>query len=399
MSAPNEQAETIQRKGSSHTGLYVGIAVVIVIILVVAGLWATGFFKSAANNKPGTCPSVTILGAGSTFVNPLISNWGSTYQSINKVNYASVGSSAGISQITAKTVMFGASDAPLNASQQAAAPGVLTMPESAGAVAIIINLPGVVFKTGYSLNLSGSALAQIYLGSITNWNVTAITSLNPGVNIPTQNITTYHRSDGSGTSYAFTDYLSQESTTWASQVGKSANPTWPTFTGSLGAKGSSGVAGAVKAQPYSIGYVDLNYALNNAIATAAIQEANAAGKFIQPNVNNSASALKDSPVVSNLPAGSASWSSVSLINAPGAGDYPIVTFTYLLFYRAADSNPLILNKGDAESFVNWLNWTVTVGQGYSAQLYYVPLPLSVVTADQATLASMTYGGSSIPACT
>ena len=399
MSAPNQETEKIQRTGSSRTGLYAAAAVVVVVIIAVAALWAGGYILKSSASGPGTCPSVTILGAGSTFVNPLVSNWGSTYQNTNKINYASVGSSAGISQITAKTVMFGASDAPLNASQQAAAAGVLTMPETAGAVAIILNMPGVVFKTGYSLNLTGALLAQIYQGTVTNWNVSAVTSLNPGVNIPTQSITTYHRSDGSGTSYAFTDFLSQESSSWASSVGKSTNPTWPKFAGALGAKGSSGVAGAVKGQPFSIGYVDLNYALNNAIVTAAVQEANSAAKFIQPNVNNSASALKDSPISSNLPAGGASWSSVSLVNAPGAGDYPIVTFSYLLFYQAANTNSLVVNKGDAESLVNWLSWTITVGQGYSAQLYYVPLPASVVAADQATLASMTYGGSSIPACT
>ncbi|MCI4351953.1 MAG: phosphate ABC transporter substrate-binding protein PstS [Thermoplasmata archaeon] len=399
MNEPNQPTETIQRKGPSRTGLYAGVAVVVVVILAVAGLWATGYLFKSTPPGPGTCPAVTILGAGSTFVNPLVSNWGSLYQSHNMINYASVGSSAGISQITAKTVMFGATDAPLNTSQRTAAPGVLTMPETAGAVAIIINLPAAVFKGSYSLNLTGAVLAQIYLGQILNWNVSAITSLNPGAKIPTQNITSFHRSDGSGTSYAFTDFLSQDSASWMTQVGKSTNPTWPKFTGAVGAKGSSTLAGDVKGQPYSIGYVDLNYALNNGISTAAVKEANAAGKYILPSVNDSASAIKDSPVAGNLPAGGGDWSSVSLINAPGAGDYPIVTFSYFLFYQAADANSLILNKGDAESFVNWLTWTITMGQGIAVGLYYVQLPASVVTADQATLASMTYGGSSIPACT
>jgi phosphate transport system substrate-binding protein len=401
MSAPNQQSETaqMQSKGSGRTGLYAAIAVVVILVVVLAGLYAAGYIHGPSSSKTppavGACTALTILGAGSTFVQQLQQEWASVYTT-DSVSYDGVGSGAGISEITAKTIAYGASDAPLNATQAAAAPGLLTMPESAGAVSIIFNLPSVTFKVGQSLNLTGNVLAEIYLGTITTWNAPAIATLNPGIALPSNTIAPYHRSDGSGTSYAFTQFLSVSNSTWKSEIGYNTLPDWAKTVGS-GAKGSSGIAGAIKETPYSIGYVDLGEAINaGPLEYAAVQ--NPSGDNIIPSVNNTASAMNDVLKTTTLPAGSGNWSGVSMINAPGAKDYPIATLTYMLFYQSAGVNPAISSAADASAFVHWLNWTITTGQSYSAQLYYIPLPTGVVQADQATLASMTYNGAAIASC-
>ncbi|MCI4348087.1 MAG: phosphate ABC transporter substrate-binding protein PstS, partial [Thermoplasmata archaeon] len=320
-------------KGPSRTGIYVAAAVVVVAILAVAGLYAAGYLpsKSSTPTKPGACSSFTMLGAGSSFVQQLMAEWALKY-STNALNYNPVGSGTGISQITAKTIAFGATDAPLNATQQTAAPGLLTMPETAGAVAIIFNLPSGTFThIGYSLNLTGAVLANIYLGTVSWWNDSSIKTLNPGVALPVAQIAVYHRSDGSGTSYATTQFLSASSSTWKTTIGYSTLPAWPKTPLGGGEKGSSGIAGTVKQTLDSIGYVDLGYAANNQISYAAIQ--NPAGKNVVPTANNTATAISDILATTTLPAGTASWAAVSMINAPGTKDYPIATFSYLLFYQ------------------------------------------------------------------
>jgi phosphate transport system substrate-binding protein len=402
MSAPNQQSETMQPKAPSRTGLYAAIAIVVVIVVVVAGLYAAGVFngKKTSSTTPGNaCVSTSLLGAGSTLVAPLMDVWEIAYKT-NSVNYQAVGSSAGISQITGKTIDFGASDAPLNATQRAAIPGVLEIPESAGAVAIIYNLPGVT-KT---VNFTGQILAGIYLGLVTNWDDSAIAAINPGITFPNAAIAVVHRSDGSGTSFAFTDFLSHDNATWASEYGKATLPSWPVGTGG---KGNSGVAGAVLDTPDSIGYVDLVYALNAGIKYGAVE--NPMSAYILPTLADASSALADAlPTANNggpLPAGDQSWYNVSLINAMGAGDYPIVTFTYIMVYTALDTayagsgNPYTLQK--AESLVNWLRWMVntTEGQSYAPALYYVTLPPSLLAIDTTTINSITYGGAAVPVCT
>jgi phosphate transport system substrate-binding protein len=402
MSAPNQQSETIQSKGSGRGGLYAAVAVVVILVLVIAGLYFAGYIHgpSTTPSKPGTCAAFTIEGAGSTFVAGLMTAWttGSSKYPTNTVDYDAVGSGTGISDITTGTVAYGASDAPLNATQTAAAPGLLTMPETAGAVAVIFNLPSGTFThVGDSLNLTGAVLAEIYLGTVSWWNDSAITSLNPGVTLPVAQIAVYHRSDGSGTSYAFTQFLSDSSNTWKTTIGYSTLPAFPMTPLGGGEKGSSGIAGTVKETPNSLGYVDLGYAQENLISFAAVE--NPSAKNIIPTVADAASAIADILATTTLPAGSASWADVSMINGPGVGDYPITTFSYLLFYQEGTKNPLIVNKGDASAFVNFLNWTITAGQADSGELYYVPLPASVVASDQATLATMTYSGGAIPSCT
>jgi ABC-type phosphate transport system substrate-binding protein len=210
-----------------------------------------------------------------------------------------------------------------------------------------------------------------------------------------------HRSDGSGTTFALTDFLSKDSPAWASHIGKTLGP----LTFGLGAKGSSGVAQTVSSTPDSIGYVDLVYALNAHIAVAAVQ--NPAGKYVIPSVNDTTHAVTDAAPTANsggpLPAGSQSWYNVSLMNAKGSGDYPIATFTYVMVYQALDTayagTGNAYSKAKASDLVNWLTWMVTTGQSTSPTLYYVPLPASVVSIDQTTIGSMTFGGSKVPTCT
>ncbi|HEV2449262.1 MAG TPA: phosphate ABC transporter substrate-binding protein PstS [Thermoplasmata archaeon] len=381
---------------SGRTGLYAVIGILVVVVIVLAAGFAAGWFNSKPA-KPGTpapnaCTSpgaVSLLGAGSTFVDPLMVNWENVYTQ-STVNYQEPGSGAGISQISAKTIDFGASDAPLTATQAANATGLLTIPETAGAVSIIYNLPGVTAR----LQMSGAVLAKIYLGTITAWNDPAITAINPNItSMPSNPIVVVHRSDGSGTSYAFTDFLSKSSATWASGPGKSTSPPWPTGSGQ---HGSSGVANTVGGTPYAIGYVDLTYALNQGITFAQVQ--NPAGQYIVPTLRDAALAVAAGDTT--LPSGGSSWSNVSLINEPGAGTYPIATFSYMLVYKdlsGAYGSSYTLQK--AENLVDWLNWTVTFGQSYSSQNYYVTLPAGVVSADQQTIESMTYNGASIPICT
>lgn len=380
--------------------MYAAIAVVIVVVLVVVVAWQAGWFKANSNgsnpggSKPGACTppsSATVTGAGSTFVAPLMNTWQTDYTH-SQVQYGSVGSGAGITDLTTKTVDFGASDAPMSPAQQAPLPGkVVTMPESAGAVSIIYNLPGV----GAKLNFTGAMLASIYLGNITTWNDPVIQAANPNVSLPSNAIVVVHRSDGSGTSFAFSSYLTLSSSYWSAHVGRSTSPTWPV---GVGEKGSGGVAGFVQGTTYTIGYVDLSYSLANGIQYGAVK--NPSGFNIVPSVADSQSALKD--FTGTLPVGDnlQDWYNVSLLNMPGAGDYPITTFTYLMVYESLDTvygSAMTLNV--AENLVNFLNWTITYGQAYSAVLYYVPLPANVVAADQASLALIQYGGAAVPICT
>ncbi|MCI4334027.1 MAG: phosphate ABC transporter substrate-binding protein PstS [Thermoplasmata archaeon] len=387
-------ADTIAPTKSSRTGLYAVVAIIVIVVIILAAGYAAGWFKAASKSggTKGACTppgSVPLLGAGSSFVDPLMVNWESVYTQ-SSVNYQEPGSGAGIAQISAKTIDYGASDAPLTAAQAANASGLLTIPETAGAVSIIYNLPGVNAR----LQISGPVLAQIYQGSITAWNDPAITSINPNITaMPSNAIVVVHRSDGSGTSYAFTDFLSKSSASWASGPGKSTLPAWPT---GLGEHGSSGVANTVGTTPYAVGYVDLTYALNQGISFAQVQ--NPAGQYVVPNLRDAALAVAAGDMA--LPTGGASWSNVSLINEPGAGTYPVATFSYMLVYKdlsGAYGSTYTLQK--AENLVDWLNWTVTYGQSYSSTNYYVTLPAGVVTADQQTIDSMTYNGASISICT
>jgi phosphate ABC transporter phosphate-binding protein len=302
------------------------------------------------------------------------------------VNYAAVGSGAGIAQITAKTVDFGESDAPLTAAQYTGLPSgttLLTVPISDSGVVPAYNLPGVTTP----LKFTGDVLARIFLGNITQWNDPALVALNPGVTLPAHAITVIHRSDGSGTMFAFTNYLSDSNAQWKSQVGIGTSVNWPT---GLGCKGNAGVAGCIQNTQYAIGPLEIAYQIQNPGAISYGSVRNAAGNFVLANLTNIAQAMQAGGTV-GLPAGSASWTTVSIINnifndSKDTGIYPITTFTYALVYQQQSS------QQSGSAVVNFIWWVVNSGQSAGANLGYPPLPSNVVQLDDATLKTVTYNG-------
>lgn len=362
----------------------------IILILILAGVLLAGCVsKPPAEVQPTVQPTATVQpskapetltlnGAGATFPYPLISKWSSEYNKIKpnlQVNYQSVGSGAGIKQITEKTVDFGASDAPLTEKEYTNISRILQIPESIGAVVVAYNLPGI--EKG--VKLSSDVVADIFIGKITKWNDPKIVSLNPGIQFPAKDIIVAHRSDGSGTTFVFTDYLSAVSPDWKSKVGKGKSVNWPV---GLGGKGNEGVAGLLSQNPYAIGYIELAYAKLQNIPYAYIK--NKAGKFIEPTLETTANAAAGA--VSTLPAGDASWSSVSIVDAPGDNSYPIGSFTYLLVYK---DQP---DKTKGKALAEYLWWVIHDGQQYSADLLYVPLPKEVVSLNEKTIKLMNYNG-------
>jgi len=337
--------------------------------LAVVAIAASSFALSAAAQDN------TLLGAGSTFVYPLFSKIFSKYTA-SKVNYQSIGSGGGILQLTNKTVDFGDSDAPLNEDQtkKMSAP-VLHIPMTSGAVVVTYNVPGV--KGG--LNLSGKDLADIFLGKITKWNSPEIADANKGVALPDLPIVVVHRSDGSGTSFIFTDYLTKVNADWAKKVGKASAVNWPA---GLGGKGSEGVAGLVKQTPGGITYVELAYAKQNGMAFANIQ--NKGGKYIAPTIE--ATTLASNVTI---PADS----KVSITNTDNAKGYPIASFTWALIYKEQNYNGR--SKARATELLKLLWYNVHQGQAECAPLNYAPLSKSAVKAAEAILKSATYDGKPI----
>lgn len=321
---------------------------------------------------------VALNGAGATFPAPLYTKWFDVYKtSVDPnvtVNYQAIGSGAGIQQITQKTVDFGASDAFLTDQQLAAAPGVLEIPTVAGAVTVAYNVPGVA--TG--LKLTPDAIAGIFLGTITKWNDPAIASQNPGVNLPATDIAVVHRSDGSGTTNIFTNYLSAISPEWKSSVGAGTSVSWPV---GLGAKGNAGVAGQIQQLPGGIGYVELAYAVQNKMTYASVQ--NKAGNFIAPSIDSTKAAVAAS--AGNIP----SDLRAMIVNADGADSYPICGFTWILLYK--DQTDQL--KGQA--LTNFLAWAIQDGDQYASDLLYVPLPQNVKQLALNVVKSVTYNGQPI----
>ena len=386
----------IQRK-KRGSGALIAVVVVIVVIILIVGLgYAAGWFKTSSSSTTGTkgctLPSASdFKGEGSTLVAPLMDQWATSYWTHTQLTYDSAGSSSGITAITDKVVDFGASDYPLTTAQLAAIPGLITIPESVGAVVPIYNLPGIS-----TLNFNGSVLAQMFDGQITSWNNTALQALNPGVTLPTNSIIPVHRTGGSGTSFIFTSFLSAENAYWLTNYGK--NPEWPSnITVGTGASGNSGEADTVGTTAYALGYVDLNYALNSGSSIGIGDVQNKAGNFIRASVVNTESALADSNPT--LPtSGGQSWFNVSVLNAPGTADYPIVGLTYLLVYGNLTSSFLSYTLTNAENLVDFIHWAITTGQSWSAPLYYAPISTAILNLDNTTLSAMTYDGSAIPVC-
>jgi phosphate transport system substrate-binding protein len=302
----------------------------------------------------------TISGAGASFPFPIYAKWFSEYNKLHpsvQINYQSIGSGGGIRQLSAQTVFFGATDGPMTKDQMLAAPGnILHLPTVLGAVVPVYNIDGVSTE----LKFTGTVLADIYLGKIVKWNDPAIVKLNPGVTLPPADITVVHRSDGSGTTYIFADYLGKVSTEWKKRVGVSTALNWPV---GLGGKGNEGVAGLVKQTPGAVGYVELIYALQNRIAYGSVQ--NMAGKFLRASIESTTAAA--AAAAAAMPADFR----VSITNAPGDNAYPISSFTWLLFYE----NPK--DKTAAKTMVEFMKWALADGQKFAKDLGYAPLPDSV----------------------
>jgi phosphate transport system substrate-binding protein len=318
-----------------------------------------------------TAQGVQINGAGATFPNPIYSKWFSEYNKIKpdvRINYQSIGSGGGIRQLSNQTVFFGATDAPMTTEQIQTAPGrILHLPTVLGAVVPVYNVAGA--KT--ELKFSGPVLADIFLGKITKWNHPAIAKLNGGVQLPADDITVVHRSDGSGTSFIWVDYLSKVSPEWKSKVGVATSVNWPV---GLGGKGNEGVAGLVKQTPGSIGYVELIYAIQNKIDYGSVQ--NAAGEFVRSSIPAVTAAA--AAAVQSMPKDFR----VSITNAPGKGVYPISSFTWILLYE----NPK--DKAQSKMMVDFMKWALSDGQKFATELGYAPLPAELVKLELAALATI-----------
>jgi phosphate transport system substrate-binding protein len=315
-----------------------------------------------------------INGAGATFPTPIYSKWFDEYHKLHAnvaINYQSVGSGAGIRQLTNQTVFFGASDGPMTDEQLAAAPGkVIHLPTVLGAVVPVYKIPNV----DVALKFNGQLLADIFLGKVKKWNDPAIARLNPGVTLPNTDVTVVHRSDGSGTTYIWTDYLAKVSTEWKGKVGVGASPNWPV---GVGGKGNEGVSGLVTQTPGSIGYVELIYALQNKISFGQVQ--NAAGEFVTASVDSVTAAA--AATAANMPADFR----VSITNAAGPGAYPISSFTWILLYE----DPA--DKAQARVIVDFMKWALADGQKYASDLGYAPLPAAVVQLELAALEKIKVG--------
>jgi phosphate transport system substrate-binding protein len=300
---------------------------------------------------------MAINGAGATFPYPIYSKWFDAYAKVDpsvRFNYQSIGSGGGQKQILAQTVDFGASDGPMSDDNLAKAPGkIFHIPTVAGAVVISYNLP-----ESPKLKLDGETIAGMYLGQIKKWNDPKLTALNPGVKLPDQEIVVVHRSDGSGTSYIWTDYLSKVSAEWKTKVGTNTSVNWPT---GLGGKGNEGVSGQIKQTPGAIGYVELIYAIQNKMPDAQVK--NAAGQFVEPTIESITAALSTAEIPDDF--------RFSMTNAPGKDAYPICGATWLLVYEQQK------DPAKGKKLVEFLKWSVTQGEEMAKALNYAPLPESV----------------------
>lgn len=317
---------------------------------LLAGLLLSGVAATAS-------AQMTINGAGATFPYPIYSKWFDAYAKIDpsvRFNYQAIGSGGGQKQILAQTVDFGASDGPMSDANLAKAPGkLLHIPTVAGAVVMTYNLPG-----DPTLKLDGTIIADIYLGKITKWNDPKIAALNSGANLPDTDIVVVHRSDGSGTTYIFTNYLSKVSSEWKSKVGNDTSVNWPA---GLGGKGNQGVSGQVKQTPNSIGYVELIYALQNKMPYADLK--NKDGEFVKPTLESVTAALATADIPDDF--------RFSMTNAPGKDAYPIAGATWLLVYQNQKDHA----KG--EKLVQFLKWAEKDGEKMATDLDYAPLPDNV----------------------
>lgn len=338
------------------------------VILAVGAAVTVACGGGNGTRQEGGAQTVQINGAGATFPYPIYSRWFAEYNRLRpevQINYQSIGSGGGIRQLTNQTVFFGATDGPMTDAQLQAAPDrVLHFPTVLGAVVPIYNLPGVTEE----IRFTGPLLADIYLGKVRRWNDPALARLNPGVMLPATDIAVVHRSDGSGTTYIWVDYLSKTSPEFKGKVGVNTSVNWPT---GVGGKGNEGVAGFVSQTPGSIGYVELIYALQNKISYGSVQ--NAEGEFVRASPEAVTAAA--SGAAANMPMDFR----VSITDAPGRGAYPISSFTWLLL----NENPS--DTASARVMVDFVRWALTDGQQYAVELGYAPLPDRVVQMELTAL--------------
>lgn len=347
------------------------------MLLAVACAKESSNNSTTASSTATSTGSVDLTGAGATFPYPIYSKWFSDYAAATgvKINYQSIGSGGGIRQVSEQTVDFGASDSPMSDDEMSKTKGgpILHFPTVLGADVVTYNVPGV----SAPLKLTPEAIAGIFMGTIKKWNDSRITSLNQGVTLPASDILVVHRSDGSGTTYIFTDYLSTTVPAWKSSIGKGKEVKWPV---GIGAKGNEGVSGQVKQTPGAVGYVELAYAKQNNLPMASVR--NKAGQYVSASVDAVTAAAAG--VGKSLPANTDYR--LTIVNAPGADSYPISSFTWLLVYQhQADAN-----KG--KKLVDFLNWYLTEGEKSAASLDYAPLPADMAEKVKARVATIDFSG-------
>ncbi len=327
------------------------------------------------SGRQGRGDTVKIQGAGSSFVNPLMQKWVSEYGNINpniRIDYQSIGSGGGVKQTKERTVQFGATDVAINdADLKSATAEIVHIPVILGAVVLTYNLPEV----GKPLRFSPDIIADIFLGKINRWDDARIKAENPEANLPSADITVVHRSDGSGTSAVFTNYLSKVSPEWKEEVGEGTSPSFPV---GLGGKGNEGVTGQIKQTPNTIGYVELAYAVKNKLPVAEIK--NRAGQYIVPNFETVTNAAKES--LADTPEDLR----VSITDAAGANAYPIASYVYIVIYKD------LPDERNGKALVDFLLWGINDGQSFAQPLYYSPLPQEMVKRATAKINSITHNG-------
>lgn len=347
----------------------------LMIIMLVAALLSLYGCSGRNSGGAGGDGVVRLQGAGATFPNPLYQKWLSEYGKLNqqvRIDYQSIGSGGGIKQIKDQTIDFGASDSPMSDEDLKSAQGsILHIPTVLGAVVLTYNLQGVA----QPLRFSPDVVADIFLGKIKRWDDARIKADNQGVNLPAADISVVHRSDGSGTSAVFTDYLSKVSPEWKAQVGAGTSPKWPV---GLGGKGNEGVTGQVKQTPNTIGYVELAYAVQNKLPVALIK--NSSGNFVEPSLDAVTAAASES--IATTPEDLR----VSITNAGGANAYPIASYTYILAYQAQK------DAAKGKALVDFLWWGIHDGEKFARDLQYAPLPEEIVKRAEAKINSITSGG-------
>lgn len=371
----------MDRSATRRARLWEGISSIPIFVTTsgtnfpIARLLAITFLVFAATNA--LAQTISITGAGSTFAYPLYSAWASRYYRLHpnvEVNYQSIGSGGGIRQLTVGTVDFGATDAPMTKTELAEAKArggttILHFPTALGADVPAYNIPGIHAQ----LKFTADALAGIYLGQILRWNDPRLQRANPGVSLPDLRIVVIHRSDGSGTTYCWSDYLSNVSSQWKSEVGAGKSVHWPV---GLGGKGNEGVSGLIRRIPGSIGYIELGFAVENHILYGAVQ--NRAGQFIEATLSSvtAAAAASSQAIPEDF--------RVSIVDPPGVESYPISTYTWLLVSKKMD------NRRKGAALKAFLRWGLTDGQKYAARLSYAPLPEAVVQKELKELQQLQY---------